>query len=319
MSVPLRTQELQRFSERWKVRFAEVPREPDMLGLAADAEQEQSVRRVEALFSTAKTALGALRNAEADSALAEAEALIRSHSGLPQAAWLLAEHHAILAERLLDEAPARARELGASAVVLEGERGQAFRDAASTSVRALVPALTEVQVSGLFARDLLEWDGEPARLPLATRPGEHHARVLRGERLLWSGWVTVVELAPTVTLSLPAPLACSEDDLSGTLDSEHGPRALPGTQCAEWAVARVKAGELSMARCQKAHCGPWQTGTQRQEATPSSTPSSGLPRWLTYAAIGAGAALITGVILTQTGAFSSNESGRERWGYTGFN
>ena len=292
----------------------------DTLGVAADAQQGESVRRIEALFVAARTAIGALRTSEADSALEEAEALIRAHSELPQAAWLLAEHHAISAERLQEDDPARAHQLWLAAAVLEGQRGEAFRDSARPPVEIELPAEHELTLRGVYARDQVGWDSLPVRAKVSSRPGEHHVRVLRSQRLFWSGWVSVGEEATSVDLSLPAPTPCSADDLSGTLDQPHGPKPLPGTRCADWAVARKRGEHLELARCHAAECGGWQLllATTRAPPATQAKPSSGVPRWLTYAAVGAGTALVAGLVLAQSGALGGSDSTRERWVYTGF-
>jgi hypothetical protein len=292
----------------------------DTLGKRADAEQWQSVPRIEALLAAARTAIGALRTSEADSALSEAEALIRTHSELPQAAWLLAEHHALAAERVHDEDGRASRELLIAAAVLEGERGEAFRDVVLPSADIEPPPEHELPLLGVYARDRVECDGLTVSNPLYVRPGEHHVRVLRAERLLWSGWVSIAEEATSVDLSLPAPAPCSADDLSGTQNSERGPEPQPETRCADWAVARRHGTKLEVARCHAARCGAWQRVEASRAPHREKLPDSpqGIPRWLTYAAVGAGTALVAGLVLAQSGAFSASDSSRERWVYTGF-
>ncbi|MGC4090488.1 MAG: hypothetical protein QM756_21960 [Polyangiaceae bacterium] len=317
MSVPPSAHELAPFSARWSVQFAEIRADNNDTDAQALREQDQSVRRIESLLSSARTALGALRSTEADTALEEAAKLIRDHAELPQAGWLLAEHHVILAERIDEEDPERARELLAAAAALEGERVQAFRDSQTASPRVALPGRETVQLSGLSPRDQLEWDGEIASLPLLTRRGEHHARVVRRGRSVWAGWVSVGGQPLAAQLPLAAPAPCSADDLDGSVDGEPGPRAHAATQCTEWAIARVSDGDLRLARCQGARCGPWQSGSLSHSAQPQAVSERRFPRWLTYAALGAGAALVTGFVLVQTGAFSNDDPARERWVYSG--
>jgi hypothetical protein len=320
MSVPLAARELAQFAARWSGEFQQVSLVDDTLGKRADAEQWRSVPRIEALFATARTATGALRTSEADSALSEAEALIRSHSELPQAAWLLAEHHALAAELIHDEDGRAAQELLIAAAVLEGERGEAFRDVVRPSADIELPPEHELPLLGIYAQDRVECDGQTVSNPLHVRPGEHHVRVLRGERLLWSGWVSIAEEATSVNLWLPTPAPCSADDVSGTQDSERGPLPRPGTRCADWAVARRHGTKLEVARCHAARCGAWQRIETARAARRERIPESpqGIPRWLTYAAVGAGTALVAGLVLAQSGAFGGSDSSRERWVYTGF-
>ncbi|HET9929089.1 MAG TPA: hypothetical protein VFQ35_00295 [Polyangiaceae bacterium] len=322
MSVPdsfANLPSLSRFSARWSVNFREVPHEIDTLGARADAEQAESVRRIEALFVAAKTAIGALRAAEADGALAEAEQLIRSHPELPQGAWLLAELHTTRAERVEGDDPILARELARRAAILEGERGQAFRDATRAGTPLALPEARELAVTGPDSRARIEWDGEASALNVASRSGEHHVRVLRGERLVWAGWVTVGDTATTVNLPVPAVTPCSADDLDGAVEAEPSPRAHPRTQCSDWAAARVRNGELELARCHAGSCGAWEHASAPPPTrNVSNEAKSPLPRWLTYAVVGAGTALVAGIVLASSGAFSSSDPTRERWVYSGF-
>ena len=309
-----------RFSARWSAQFREVPTEKDTLGARADAEQTQSVRRIEALFVAAKTAIGALRTGEADSALTEAESLIREHAELPQAAWLLAELCATRAERVETDDPKLARELRLRAATLEGARGQSFRDSARAEQSFALPNARELTLHGMGPRDHIEWDGEATPSRVASHTGEHHVRVLRSGRLVWAGWVSVGETATAVDLPVPGVAPCSADDLDGTADAELAPRAHPDTQCREWAVARVRNGELELARCHAANCGNWESATNpapRQAASTEKAKAS-LPRWVTYAVVGAGTALVAGFVLASSGVFASNDPTRERWVYSGF-
>lgn len=309
-----------RFSARWSVQFHEVTSENDTLGARADAEQTDSVRRIEALLAAAKTAIGALRTDEADAALAEAESLIRNHAELPQAAWLLAELYATRAERVETDDPALARELLLRAATLEGERAQAFRDGARVDPALALPNVRELALLGIGLRDRIEWDGEEALPRVASRPGEHHVRVLRNGRLVWAGWVSVGETATAVDLPVPTAAPCSADDLDGAADAEPAPRPHPNTRCGDWAVARVRGGELELARCHGATCGAWQQAAPRapSRVVPAEKARSSLPRWVTYAVVGAGTALVTGFVLAASGAFASNDPTRERWVYSGF-
>lgn len=319
MRDPLR--ELPRFSARWSVEFSVVSPELDTFGARADAEQSESVRRIEALFVAAKTAIGALRTSEADSALAEAEALIRAHAELPQAGWLLAELYATRRERIEADDATLARDFAVRAAVLEGERASAFRDDSSPDVALDLPPARELSIHGVGARDRVEWDGAEVPLRFESHPGEHHVRLLRAERLVWAGWVSVGAEATTVDLAVPAILACSADDLSGTLDGQSAPRPAASTRCGDWAAGRVRNGALELARCHGARCSAWERGTSSgpaRAATPSPPKPSRLPGWFAYVAVGAGTALVAGLVLASSGAFGSSDPARERWVYSGF-
>jgi hypothetical protein len=321
MSVSVDPAALLRFSTRWGVRFEPVPRPPARADAQEDASAQQALERVEALFDAARTARGALRPAEAGAHLEEAERLIRNHAELPQAAWLMAEHHLLLSEVTIESDPVAAAALVERARILEGERATAFGERVAPNAQSDSSPPVTVEVRGLSALDVVEWDAMQASSPFSTKPGEHQLRVLRGDRMLWAGWISVPVDGAIVSPPLPKTSACSAEDLRETNATERGPRAAPGTACPRWAVAKVERGELRIALCRRDSCGEWHTAPH--DPTPFVPPAQptrdrGFPHWVAYAAAGAGAALVAGLALSQSSAFSGSSSNRERWVYEGF-
>jgi hypothetical protein len=309
---PLPGTELAQISARWSRRFKRVPAAPEA---RPSAGTRRNAERIEALLDAAQTALGSLRPDEAKAALTDAEALLRAHPELPQAAWLAAERASIAAELASAEGePASAR---LRAFVLEGRRATPFRE--GTLSGGELPALPAIALSvrGLAATDELEWDATRSPSRFETLAGEHQLRVLRNERLLWASWVEVTESTHELALNLPALAPCSADDLERTRDAERAPVAAATTLCSRWAVARGAADEVEISFCERSRCGEWQRAPRAPTMAlrqPAAHPL--IPSWALYVAGGLGAVAIGGLIAAESGAFSS-EPARERWRYEG--
>jgi len=282
------------------------------------------VLRIEDLLERARTGAAALSEAQAWSALAEIEALLRAHPELPQAAWLMAERHALAAELARTTRPTQAVALARQARVLEPERASPF---GTTEVGSEpVPGAVTVSLRGLTPRDELVWNGEVSTLPLERPPGEHHVRVLRLGEPIWAGWVSISPESPAPTLELPVPSPCSAADLAIERTTDAGVVPYPDVACRAWAVARRGRDGIELALCRGARCGPFQPDPGA--ITPLRPPpnaaatraprSEPVPSWATIALVGAGTALGTLFVLWQTGAFSRSEPAPARWTYTGF-
>ena len=310
-----------KLSTRWSTRFALVPAPP-----APRAGERSFVHaeRIEALLAAAQVALGSLRPEEARSSLSECEALLRAHPELPQAAWLAAERAAIAAELASSEDSERMQRARRAAAALEGPRAPAFHEGGATAVDSALPTLVSLRVRGLAGGDELEWDGLARPSVFETPVGEHHLRVVRGERLLWASWVQVAEGTRELDLNLPPLEPCSADDLGRTRDGGVKPLAAPDTACPRWAVARVLRGAAPVAFCARAPCTAFRRAPQTRAAgargagtAPRAPAARGaVPAWTWYVAGGVGAALLGGLVAAEAGAFSSSPS-HERWRYEG--
>lgn len=229
--------------------------------------------------------------------------LLQLHPELPQAGWWLAERYALQRQRAQDaREPAAASRLERQRAALEGPRAEAAGVGATEPVAA---ALLTLELSGLRPRDQLVLDGEPTRAGASVAPGRHHAQVLRARRRVWAGWIEL----DSAQLRLPEDsAACTELDLLGTEYAAVAPRAAPGVRCPVWAVAHTRAGYLELALCRADRCERWQShGSAARGPTTTeplyAEPSGRLPAWLTWGALGLGAAAGTALVLWQAGVF----------------
>jgi len=281
--------------------------------LAAVAYDRALADEVEALLEEARSASPAER-----SAFDRLEQLLLSHPELPQAAWWMAERHAIEAQRAEGpDASPRAVDL---ARLLEGPRAAAF---------GLVPrpaegpsAHSELRLAGVRANDRVLLDGVPLEPNAHVQAGRHHVQVFREQRRVSAAW-SALGASPTFSLVDPTE-PCSELDLLGTRDAAAAPEPSPGVLCGEWAVARpLGGGATALAYCRGSSCAPWQTlgATNASLATARPEPAladdgAGLPPWVTWGAVGVGSVVAAGLILWQAGALDGPASDTE-FSFTG--
>jgi hypothetical protein len=286
----------------------------------------------ERLISEIENALEQARTntAEPRGVFTRVDELLFAHPELPQAAWLMAERHALEAQL-----HARAGDAAAAAVateraqLLEGRRGAA---AGSTETSAPIPSapaphatLTRGAAGSLIhtgARPADEvWlDGAVLSPGTEVRPGQHHVQLFRAQRRIAAAWVDV---SANLQLHLEQPsTSCDELDLLGTAAGTGQPEPLPGVRCGEWAAARQTAsGALEFAFCRGSSCEPWQAVPQLHVAANSPARASRAPAaeadersdspWLTWSLVGVAAAGATGLILWQAGAFDDTAPATE--------
>ncbi|MBK8997304.1 MAG: hypothetical protein IPM35_16360 [Myxococcales bacterium] len=275
-------------------------------------------QRLEELLDQARLAASSLDDATASERLRAIEQSLREHPALPQAAWLLAEALQIEASIAGRTAPDDRPQLLARARALEGQRATAFGEPAEA--RAPSASLLSVSLS-TRASDQIYFDGNRVGRRFELLRGEHHVRVVRRGRVVWAGWVPV-EKAGALALPLPAPVACSLDDL-GDVRVSGGKVAVPAhVGCARWAVARPAAsGGIEIASCRGSWCGPLMPWRRHDGAIysgpPQPPPEPGFPAWASWALVGVGAAVLTTGVLWQAGAFDEPERGSTRfelWG-----
>lgn len=312
--------QLARLQGRFSAQFVAVPR--GAAPLTFPDYSRARVSEVERLLEQARTGASALAEQQAAAALTEAERILREHPELPQAAWLMAERHAIAA-RLADNArDPVADELRARARALEPERAVAFGQDARVETSAGSGRFT-LEIRGVSAEERIEWDGRELSFPAEVQAGEHLLRVQRGGRLVWAGWVTVTPSEPTLELQLlPRAETCSHAELGATTGGAAGPLPPGGVSCPAWAVLRLSRGRAELALCRRSLCGRWHVDAEPPvlpaRADKARGSESRIPTWATIAIASAGAAVLTGVTLWQTGAFDREQSGRPRWVYEGF-
>jgi hypothetical protein len=241
--------------------------------------------------------------------------LLRSPE-LPQASFLLAERHRIVAS-LLRQQPDRADRVEAlvtQAQVLEGARAAAFGEPAEP-LRPEAPA-APLRFADVGARDVLELDGEPGGNERWVRPGLHHVRVLRARELVWAGFVEVAVPPPggraELRLGVRPLRACSLEDLAAVEAGGRAPRPPAAVACPRWLAVRRAFGRLEVADCSRSSCGAFQPLPDASEARPL------LPEWAKPVIAGAGTAGVVLGLLWATGAFSpETPPGRTTFVYRG--
>ncbi|MEO8182994.1 MAG: hypothetical protein ABI895_29530 [Deltaproteobacteria bacterium] len=246
--------------------------------------------------------------------------LVVAHPELPQASFWMAERYALEAQyRARGTAPNldAERELGRRSSELEGARAPAVgAEAAALETGAEHDAL---ELFDVRPRDEVLLDGRSvtagALAEQSSRrvaPGRHHIQLFRAQRRVWAGWA---ELGSPPQLRIPDPtLACSELDLWGTEPGALGPVAAPSVRCNTWAVARARGGELELSFCRGDRCGAWERRAGAAELGPSAETTASrheLSPWITWGAIGIGAAASTLLVLWQAGAFDRTPAATE--------
>lgn len=295
--------------------------QPQTQAAKAQSYGDADVRSIEAQLEQARVAAGSLDLPSMQKVLVDVEKTLKKHPELPQSAWLMAERYQIEASAISDANPTEAQKLVARARGLEGNRVPAF--GSNTTDGTPLPS-RELGVEGVASGDRVYIDGVVAtRNPKLTN-GEHHARVVRRGRAVWSGWVTITEKTTSLSLPVPPPVACGRDDLgSPTVSGDHV-QVKSGILCQRWIAARPRAGGgIEVATCSGSFCGPLQPWSRRSGSIYDGPPQpprkdeGGLPTWAGWLIAGASAAAVTGVVLWQTGAFDGPEPGDKKWVYSG--
>lgn len=255
----------------------------------------------------------------AQALLDELAELLLDHPELPQAAWLEAERQWLLADLL--QRTARDTERSAAvrdaAHALEGIRADTF-DAAPTGglgTRASEsPPLPEL---ALRRGDELYVDGRPARSDEHFAAGRHQLQVYRAGELILAEWTELAVERGRIALAPAAP--CSRADLIGTEGGAGAPVPEGGVACARWVVARAATGGgVQVARCEGARCDRWfllgvgapAFASGAHDAERDSGAWLGSP-WVAWGAAFTGVALVTSLVLWQTGAFDAHERAPE--------
>jgi hypothetical protein len=306
-ALPTFHADLSAFAQSRLLRF-EAPRE-NAAAFRASAYAPDVVAQVESSLEEARNASASLEQSRALSALERAERLLREHPELPQSAWLMAEVLQLSAdvENSAPEGAEAATLLRQRAATLEGPRATPFSDRAP-GAEPSPGAAQLVNIDGLEPGDSLEWDGSEAASPVSTASGEHHARVLRGGRLLWAGWAKIESTATELRLPVPETVACSADDVAQGHFA--GGRAVPAphARCDSYVLARARAGGgIEAALCERSSCG----NVLIWEHAPSAAAAHSEPRklWPYAVAASAGVLVATGLVLWRAGVFGRSDAG----------
>lgn len=297
----------------------------------------ETVAHIETLLERARLAVDGLDAALALELIDQARQTLSEHPELPQAPWLRAETFRVEADLARAESDAeRADALELDATRLEGPRSRAaFAPNASavTSLETSLPTLRTRSwtVSGLRPSNRLVWNGVVVEPPprgeawrVETTAGLQHARVLRGDTLVWAGWVEVSAESANIELNVPAPTPCSADDLAPW----HVPD-LAGVpiRCDRWIAARplpsassTDASAIEVARCHRDQCGAFERWPPKPRRAVPLAPEpeagwlAGAP-WWTYAAVGTVVATTATILLLSVTQRRDDE--RPVWVYGG--
>ncbi len=264
------------------------------------------VADVESALLAGRDALARLDGDAIERAAAHALTVLHAHPELPQAAWLAAEAHRLLAARFHRAEPrdeARAEREWASAATLDGGRASALGepDAATTPARVDVPtALHGVGVS--LAIDGARVEGTQVSLAL----GEHHALLRRGDRTIAATWLGVRDATPLV-FEPPSPPACSREDLAAAALDPAGGAGAPGARCPTWVAADASAKDvLRVAVCEAGACEPFvELRSRDARVTTPPPPGKPFPVWIPITAGIVVAAATTLLSLWAAGVFDA--------------
>ncbi len=284
---------------------------------------------VEADLDRARDAIAAIDPNAAERALARAQATLRDHPELPQAAWLSAEMHRMLAVRFTRLEPrdeARARTEWQTAAALDGGRvpgiGEpAFAAEPKTGARLVIRGSRRGSIVRIDGHDVgpgtrsVGDSGKATGFWIDAAPGEHQLVVADGAETVHASWVVITPPTPNpndeIAIALDEAPVCSAASFGDVTREGQNVRA-PSVGCAEWVAAipskRPKA--VLIARCVRSECAPlveWRSDDGATKALPpvTTTTAKGWPAWATWTLVGVGAAAATTLGLVAAGAFAS--------------
>lgn len=277
---------------------------------------------IERELERARLAIGVADADATERALARAEAILRAHPELPQAAWLRAEVERAWSARWLRLAPrdeARARIAWENAQALDGGRVAGVGETSFPPRRKTKASI--VVVGG--TRVSLRLDGAPITpisgaadltYDVLVAEGEHQLVAALDGEVVFASWVTIAGLDPAPTrVTVTEGTACSREQLGRVQLEAHNNQmsvVAAGVSCPRWIAAAPgpKRGSVLVARCEHDVCGPlleW-----RVELVPSETPrrrpqAATWPSWATWALVGIGAATVTSMAIIATGVLET--------------
>jgi hypothetical protein len=277
--------------------------EPVDLGptpIAADPGDPRVPEEVEEHLDRARDALAALDGAGVDAELAAADALLRAHAELPEAAWLMAEVERARAVRWRRVSPLDAEaadRAGKRAEALDGGRAAGIGEEAAASG----PAGASLALPGALGLQEQRWlDGRPVGERAETHAGLHALVVTWAGAPVWAAWREAPPGPSTIELGAPGAAACSRADVAPA--RIEGDRVLAGpVRCGRWVAATPgadgSAREARVALCEAGRCGAlqvWRLPEPWTEPAADRPAERRWPAWATWSAVGAGAAIAAG-------------------------
>ncbi len=215
----------------------------------------------------------------AERALARAEALLRAHPEIPQAAWLLAEVERGWAARFSQLEPhdgERAARHWRAAAALDGGRAPGVGEP-TTAIDPVTAFSIDARGPALDMR----WDGEPITAGShEARAGMHQLVAKVNEQVVFAQWINVTA-GTAVHVALPSAEPCSRADFE----------ARGSVQCPSWILAKRgdRAGTFFVETCAGSACGaellvaPFSIGPEIPTIT-----HHGLPAWAAWTLVGVG-------------------------------
>lgn len=271
----------------------------------------------EQMLERARKAISTL-DPSAQASLDELALLLAAHPELPQAAWLEAERQLLLAElvqRTTHDA-ARVAALRDAARALEGSRADTF-DAEPVSASAGASQTQPLPELPLRRGDVLYVDGRRARPDEHFSAGRHQLQIQRADVLVLATWSELGAERGPATIAPAA--ACSRTDLAGSEGGVNAPSPDAAVSCPRWVAARTApGGAVQVALCEAARCDGWSLLTTSTplavfDAHAAERDSSSwlASPWVTWGAAFTGVAVVTSLVLWQTGAFDTRERAPE--------
>lgn len=276
--------------------------------IGADPTDPRVANEIEDLLDRSHDALAALDGAGMDADLAAADALLRAHPELPQAAWLMAEVERARAVRWRRISPIDAEAAGRAsrrADALDGGRAHGIGEEPPGSG----PPDASLELRGELAGDEQRWlDGRPVGEHAATHAGLHALVVTWAGAPVWATWREAPPGPSTVELEAPGATTCSRADVAPVqLDGERV--VARSVRCKRWVAAAPaphgSTREVRVALCEADRCEAlidWRLPEPWTEPLPGRPVERRWPAWATWSAVGAGAAIAAGAAVVIAGA-----------------
>jgi len=216
----------------------------------------------------------------AERALARAEALVRAHPEIPQAAWLLAEVERGWAARFIQLEPRDVERAGRhwrAAAALDGGRAPGVGEPT-----VAIESTVAFSIDATGPTEGMRWDGDPITSgPHEARPGMHQLVAQSNGDVVFAQWINVTT-GTTVHVALPSAEPCSRVDF-----------ATPSSvRCPSWTLAKRGdvAGTFIVRTCAGSACGAELLVAPLSRIGPEIPPIThhGLPVWAAWTLAGVG-------------------------------
>jgi hypothetical protein len=259
------------------------------------------VAAVDGWLDEAHDAMEGRDGATVDRTLAAAEALLRAHAALPQAAWQMAEIERARTARWRRIPPTDEEAADRAWVRAEGLDGGRVTGAGEDAAAPRAPA------AELVIERKPDWDvWIDSRVvnsgPTSLYAGPHDLVVTFEGAPVWASWIDVPAGASVVRPDAPSAPPCSSADVMRARASGSAVTA-ERVRCGRWIASTPghRPDAVRMAMCSASHCGPlldWQSAP-RWEAVELGTGHAELagahwPAWAGWTLAGAGALVASG-------------------------